>query len=264
MMQDIHFDHTSPAIACERLSYSYDGKTRALHEITLEISGGEKIGIIGPNGAGKSTFLTLLNGLRSGEGSISVFGVKITPKSSRLIKSAVGLVFQNPDDQLFCPSVYEDVAFGPLNLGLSRESVNSRVENALDEVGLNGYEERFALHLSYGERKLVAIATILSMQPEIIAMDEPTSNLDPAHRRKIINWIRRSKQTLVITSHDLDMVLETCGRIYIFNQGHLRVSGDTVKILTDKALLERHDLELPLRLQKVVLQGNQSGNRVKA
>jgi len=249
-------DYNKEAIFCDSVCFSYDEQQNVINNISLKISRGEKIGIIGPNGAGKSTFLTLLNGLRFYEGRIEIFGIPVESRFSKIIKSTIGLVFQNPDDQLFSPTVYEDVAFGPLNLGLSLEDAKKRVDQALEEVGLKDVEERFGLHLSIGERKLVAIATILSMLPEIIAMDEPTSNLDPAHRRKIINWIKDSDRTLIMTTHDLDMVLETCNRVYIFNKGQIRAAGTIKEIILDKNLLEKNDLELPLGLQQDQLPAN--------
>ena len=247
--QMISADYSQPAVACSNVSFTYSGTTRVIEDVSLEIRAGEKTAIIGPNGAGKSTFLTLLNGLRPFDGSISLFGVPVEARYSRQVKSILGLVFQNPNDQLFSPTVYEDVAFGPLNLGLGTEEVRERVQHALEDVGLEGFEDRFALQLSYGERKLVAIATIVSMMPAIFAMDEPTSMLDPAHRRKIIKWIQRCDHTLLITSHDLDMVMETCDRVNIFNRGKIAASGLTAEILSNRELLEANDLELPLSMQ---------------
>ena len=247
---ELNNDRQLVALSCSDIKFSYSDGTEALKGINLKINDGEKVGIIGPNGAGKSTFLNLLNGIRSAKGVLEIYGFPVNNKNSAKIKSLVGVVFQNPDDQLFCPTIFEDVAFGPFNLGLSKEDVTERVEKALSEVGLPGYGTRSSLHLSFGERKLAAIATILSMSPKIIAMDEPTSNLDPKHRRKIINWIKMKKQSFIITSHDLDMLLDTCQRILIFNKGTIIKDDLAEVILRDKKLLEENDLELPLSLQQ--------------
>lgn len=237
------------AVECRRVSFSYSDSTKALDEINLKLKDGEKVGIIGPNGAGKSTFLSLLNGVRSGEGSIKIYGLPVNQKNSTKIKSLISIVFQNPDDQLFCTTIFEDVSFGPLNLGLKKEEVYQKTKSALSEVGLQGYDSRSSLHLSFGERKLAAIATALSMSPRIIAMDEPTSNLDSKHRRKIIIWIKNNARTSIVVSHDFDMLLETCQRILIFNNGKMIKDDSTENILWNKELLEKNDLELPLSLQ---------------
>ncbi len=239
----------SAAILCEGLSYFYPDGTQALDQINFKVAAGEKVGIIGPNGAGKSTLLGLLNGILRGRGALSIFGIPVNPKNSAHVKKMVGLVFQNPNDQLFCPTIIEDVVFGPLNLRYNRDEALSAARRALREVGLEGYEKRSSLHLSFGERKIAAIATILPMHPEIIAMDEPTSNLDAQHRRRIINWIKKSGQTFVLTSHDLDMLMETCTRILILNKGKIVADGRQKDILSDQTLLEKNNLELPLSLQ---------------
>ena len=237
------------AVFCKQLEFVYPDGTSALNGISLNISRDEKVAIIGPNGAGKSTFLYVLNGIKNGSGKIEILGLKAEQKNLRKIKSLFGLVFQNPDDQLFCPTIFDDVAFAPLNSGLKKHQIEERVKDALQNVGLKNYEQRSSLHLSYGEKKLVAMASILSMQPKIIALDEPTSNLDPFHRRKIIKWIQNSTLTCIITSHDLDMILETCQRVYIFNRGKIVAEGNTQEILKDKKLLEENALELPLKWQ---------------
>jgi cobalt/nickel transport system ATP-binding protein len=239
------------ALSCCDVSFSYPNGTIAVSGINLTIKDKEKVGIIGPNGAGKSTFLSLLNGIRVAEGSIEIYGIPVNKQNSAKIKSFVGLIFQNPDDQLFCSTIFEDVAFGPFNLGLKKEEVIQKTREALSEVGLQGYDSRSSLHLSFGERKLAAIATVLSMSPKIIAMDEPTSNLDPKHRRKIINWVKNNARTTLIISHDLDMLLETCQRILVLNSGRLIADDFVENVLMDKNLLEKNDLELPLSLQSL-------------
>ncbi len=237
---------SSPAVWAENFSYSYPDGTSAIRNLSLTIRAGEKMAIIGPNGSGKSTLLTVLNGIRQGEGNLKIFGFPIQKKNLPAIKKLVGLVFQNPDDQLFCPTIFEDVAFGPLNLEMRPEDVKHRVHEALQAVGLQGYENRSSFHLSYGERKLASIATVLAMEPQMVAMDEPTSNLDLAHRRKIIRWIQASHRTIVLTTHDLNMALETCSRGIILNKGNLVKDGPLASILGDQELMEANDLEIPV------------------
>ncbi|MCB0282958.1 MAG: ABC transporter ATP-binding protein [Calditrichae bacterium] len=237
------------AVYCNNVSYVYPDGTQALKNINFRLLPGEKAAIIGPNGAGKSTFLQLLNGIKRPQGEIKIFETLLSEKNLRNIKTHVGLVFQNPDDQLFCPTIFDDLAFGPVNLGMKEDETESRVTKALMDVGLQGYEKRSSLHLSYGERKLAAIASILTMNPWLIAMDEPTSNLDPLHRRKIIQWINRSNLTCLLTTHDMDMITETCQKVVLFNKGQVMAEGETKKILKDKKLLEENDLELPLKWQ---------------
>jgi cobalt/nickel transport system ATP-binding protein len=241
----------TPAIFFRDVSFSYPDKTIALKNISLEVKPGEKIGIIGPNGAGKSSLITLLNGVQRAKGEIQIYGNRISNKTDKLIKSLVGIVFQNPDDQLFCPTIFEDIAFGPMNMGLDEHQINIAVKLALESVGLKEYADRSSHHLSFGERKLASIATILSMKPDIIAFDEPTSNLDSLHRRKIIGWIQNWKKTCIITSHDLDMIYDTCDRLYILNGGRISANGPVKEILQDEKLLKENNLELPLRLQTI-------------
>jgi len=238
------------AVKVENLSYSYPDGTRALLDISLSIANGEKVAVVGPNGSGKSTFLTMLNGVRKGTGLLEIFGRPMKRENAKIIKELVGIVFQNPDDQLFCPTLFEDISFGPLNQGKTSEEVRTLVELALREVGLIGMQHRSSFHLSFGERKLASIATVVAMSPRLIAMDEPTSNLDMAHRRKIIHWIQKNSKTIILTSHDLDMILETCQRVILFNKGSIVKDGTVQEILHDEALLTSNDLELPLRLQR--------------
>jgi len=239
-----------PAVNISGLSYSYPDGHPALNEISCSIHAGEKIGVIGANGAGKSTFLFMLNGLLIGSGTIRIMGHEVNRKNLSVIRSQVGLVFQNPDDQLFCPTIIEDVAFGPFNQGLKKAEALQRARYALEETGLSGYEERSSLRLSFGEKKLAAIAAILAMQPKVLAMDEPTANLDPLHRRRIINWLAGTTRTCIITSHDLDMILDVCSRVILLNIGRVIWDGKTNEILTNRQLLEENGLELPLTLQR--------------
>ena len=237
------------AVKTENLSYSYPDGTSALQEISIAVREGEKIAIIGPNGSGKSTLITLLNGVRQGKGLLEILGLSLNRQNLKQIKQWVGVVFQNPDDQLFCPTIFEDVSFGPLNQGLSAGEVRQRVDTALQSVGLEGYEKRSSFHLSFGERKLASLATVVAMDPRIIALDEPTSNLDLSHRRKIIRWLQKKSHTIILTTHDLDMVLETCQRVLILNKGRIVADGHSQELLKDRIILEQNDLELPLRMQ---------------
>ena len=237
------------AVKAKSLSYQYPDGTDAIFDLSLTINEGEKVAVIGPNGSGKSTFLTMLNGVRMGKGYLEVFGHEMKKENGKTIKELVGIVFQNPDDQLFCPTLFEDISFGPLNQGHSPEEVKVMVENAMQEVGLVGFEHRSSFHLSYGERKLASIATVVAMSPRLIAMDEPTSNLDMAHRRKIIHWIQKNSKTIILTSHDLDMILETCERVILLDEGRIISDGSAAEILNNETLLTAHDLELPLSLQ---------------
>ena len=233
------------------VGFAYREDKNVFQGLNLSIYENEKVAIIGPNGAGKSTFITLLNGVNKGVGIIKIDGIEITEKNGREIKSKVGIVFQNPDDQLFCPTVYDDIAFGPLNMGCNEGEIKQKVESALDSVGLKGYENEHINELSYGERKLISLATVISMDPGIIAFDEPSSNLDPLHRRKMIDWIVEKKsKTIVITTHDLDMVLDTCDRVILLEKGKVVADGKPEVLLKDETHLKEHSLELPLSLQR--------------
>jgi len=228
------------------LNYTYPDGTEALRDVGLSIEEGELLGLVGPNGAGKSTLLLHLNGLLSGRGSVEVCGIPVTDGRAEEVRLKVGLVFQDPDDQLFMPTVFDDVAFGPLNMGFEREDVEQRVERALEAVDMAYATERSSHHLSFGERKRVCVATVLSMEPTILALDEPTTNLDPRHRRQVIELLNSLDLTLVIASHDLDAVLDLCDRVVLLEDGRLIAEGAAEQILTDRELLEAHSLELPL------------------
>lgn len=232
----------------ENLSYSYPDGTSALEGINIQISEGESIGIIGPNGAGKSTFLLHLNGILRGKGKVNISGLEMEDKNLSHIRKIVGLVFQDPDNQLFMPTVFDDVAFGPINMGLSKKEVEDSVNRALKEVDMLNFVKRSAHHLSFGEKKRVSIATVLSMNPEILALDEPSSNLDSKHRRVLINFLKSSKLTRIVATHDLDLVLEVSSRVILLDDGKLIKEGEVVDILSDKNLLEAHGLEVPTLL----------------
>jgi len=234
-------------IEIRELEYVYPDGTRALKGIDLDIFEAETLAIIGPNGAGKSTLLLHLNGiLLANRGSVSVLGREIRKKDLNHVRREVGLVFQDPDDQLFSTTVFDDIAFGPLNLGLDEVEVRRRVRGALQKVGLDGYEERCPHHLSIGEKKRIAMATVLSMEPAILVLDEPTSNLDPGARRGFIELFKNLDQTKIIATHDLDLVAETCERTVLLFNGRMVKEGTTREILTDIKLLEAHSLEPPL------------------
>jgi cobalt/nickel transport system ATP-binding protein len=244
------------AIEVEELHYTYPDGTQALRGVTFFALRGEKVALIGPNGAGKSTLLLHLNGLlpaspsgRRGEGIVKIWGERVSGETIREVRRRVGMVFQDPDNQLFCPTIFEDVAFGPVNLGLPGDKVRQRVERALQEVGLQGLEKHSCFHISFGEKKRVSIATILALEPEIMVFDEPSSNLDPRRRRDLIRFLQRWTRTLIVASHDLDLVLDVCSKVYLMNRGEIVAAGDAAEILRNRALLEANDLELPLRLQ---------------
>ena len=238
-----HFPNPSPAIEVQGLSFGYQDKQSALREISLTVFAGEKVALMGPNGAGKSTFLLHLNGTLPSHGAIRVMGIDVTERNLGLVRSKVGLIFDNPDDQLFSPTVYDDVAYGPIYMGLSEDEVNQRVAWALEQVGLVEFEERAPYHLSLGERKRAALAAVLAMQPDILVLDEPSSGLDPRGRRKLIRLLSCLPQTMIIASHDERLVWDLCTRTVILDEGRIVADGPTSKILTDAALLEAHGLE---------------------
>jgi len=228
------------------LSFRYPNGTLALDRVGFQAATNEKLAIIGPNGAGKSTLILLLNGILSGEGEIWIDDRLMDNENRQVLHRKIGVVFQNPDDQLFCPTLYDDIAFGPLNLGCPNEEIESRVTEALARVGLQGREKDSTLTLSFGERKSASLATILAMRPEIYIFDEPSSNLDPYHRRMIINYINTLAETVLIATHDLDLVVETCNRVMILNRGRVMAMGG-LQLLHDENLLKQNHLELPAR-----------------
>jgi cobalt/nickel transport system ATP-binding protein len=236
-------------IQVQNLSFAYPDGTQAIKKISFKLEEGSKTALLGPNGAGKSTLIRLLNGTMSGTGQIKIGPMEVSKSTRSELHKKVGVVFQNPDDQLFCPTIFEDIAFGPLNLQLSPQEINKRVIEALNIVGLAGYEQRSSFHLSFGERKAASLATVLAMKPLIYIFDEPSSNLDPFHRRKIIEFIQQLDKTVLVATHDLDLVLETCTNILLLNNGELVKSGK-LHLLRNEELLKQNKLELPLRFQK--------------
>jgi len=235
----------NPAISINNLNFSYPDGHPALYNLNLQINPGEKVALIGPNGAGKSTLLLHLNGILKGTGEVRIMGLALETRNLPAIRSHVGLVFQNPDDQLFSPTVFEDVAYGPIYQGLDAREINGRVDEALSDVQMQTYRERVSHHLSLGEKKRIALATVLSMHPDILVLDEPTSGLDPRARRDLIILLKGIKQTLVIASHDLLMVREIVPRAVILDKGYIVFDGKTENALQDKSLLIAHGLELP-------------------
>jgi cobalt/nickel transport system ATP-binding protein len=238
---------SEPAIRVKELSYSYPGGPGALDGVSFEIGSEESVGLVGPNGAGKTTlFLCLMGVLTPKPGTISLAGLDpALAASRRALPSKVGIVFQDSDDQIFNASVFDDVAFGPLNLGMPPDEVQQRVALALDRVGLKGFEERVPFHLSGGEKRRVALAGVLAMGPEILLLDEPSGHLDPRGRREFIGLINGLQVTKLIASHDLELIRESCSRILLIDQGRLVADGPMRAILTDSALMEAHGLEVP-------------------
>ncbi len=228
------------------LAYAYPDGHQALFGVDLHVHPGERVALLGPNGAGKTTLVLHLNGiLTGGAGSVSVSGLPVTKENLQEIRRRVGIVFQDPDDQLFLGSVRQDVAFGPANLGLKGEALERRVMEALDKVGMADFADRPPHHLSFGQRRRVAVATVLAMEPEILVLDEPSSNLDPASRRELAEILRSLDVTVLMVTHDLPYALQLCPRSVVLSEGIVVADGATYDVLTDDALMRAHRLELP-------------------
>jgi cobalt/nickel transport system ATP-binding protein len=230
-------------IDVQDLSFEYPDGTPALRKVSLFIEPGEKVALVGPNGSGKSTLLLHLNGVLRGQGEVRVCSMPVEDGSLGQIRAAVGLVFQDPDDQLFSQSVFDDVAFGPLYMGLDSGRVRDRVRESLAAVGLEGYETRVPHHLSSGEKKRVAIASVLAMEPEILVLDEPTAGLDPRARRELIELLRRLPQTMLIATHDMRMVADLLARTIVIDGGSIVADGPTDVIMCQAGMLLQHGLE---------------------
>jgi cobalt/nickel transport system ATP-binding protein len=227
------------------LRFSYPDGHLALRGVNLHIAPGEKVALVGPNGAGKSTLMLHLNGILHGAGGeVRVCDLAVREETLGKVRAAVGLVFQDPDDQLFSPTVFEDVAFGPLHMGLPEAEVRQRVEHALESVGMAAYRDRVSHHLSVGEKKRIAIATVISMDPEILVMDEPSAGLDPRARRGLINLLHSLPQTMLVSTHDIRLVEEVFPRTVIMDHGQVVADGTTSQLLADARLLEAHGLEV--------------------
>lgn len=239
-------DVTTRWIDIRHLHFHYPDGFEALHGIDLRIARGEKVALVGPNGAGKSTLMLQLNGiLTPSHGSVAVGGTVIDRSTVRRIRAEVGLVFQDPDDQLFSPTVFEDVAFGPLHMGVAAAEIHDRVERALAAVGMTGLEARVPHRLSLGQRKRVALATVLSMDPSVLVFDEPSAGLDPRGRRELIGLLLELPQTLLVSTHDMRLVAEVFPRTVVMDDGLIVADGPTARILDDDRLLETHGLERP-------------------
>ena len=240
---------TAPSLAVNGLAYVYPDGNQALSGVDLRIDRGERVALLGPNGAGKTTLVMHLNGILSGGlGSVHVAGTPVDPEdrdSLREVRRRVGIVFQDPDDQLFMPSVREDVAFGPANMGITGTELDDRVHRALDLVGMAEYADRPPHHLSFGQRRRVAVATVLSMEPEILVLDEPSSNLDPASRAELADILRSLDVTILMVTHDLLYALELCPRSVIMAAGAIVADGPTGELLRDDTLMGRYRLALP-------------------
>ena len=227
------------------LHFSYHDGLAALRGVSFEMCQGEKVALVGPNGAGKSTLMLHLNGILHGQGEVTVGGNRLTRDKLPAIRAMVGLVFQNPDDQLFSPTVFEDVAFGPLHMGLPMHEVEARVKSALEAVRMSTFRDRLSHHLSVGEKKRIAIATVLSMDPQVLVLDEPSAGLDPRARRTLINLLRELPITMLVSTHDMKLVQELFPRTIVMDEGQIVADGGTDDILQNEALLTAHGLEKP-------------------
>ncbi len=237
-------------IRFENVTAYYEKDAPILRDVSFAVKRGEAVGLIGANGAGKTTLMRALLGLLPHQGLITVDGVEVTKKTLPEIRRKLGFVLQNSDNQMFMPTVYEDMIFGPLNYGASREEADARVDAVLARLDLQDLKHRHNHKLSGGEKRMAAIATVLAMEPEAILMDEPTSALDPKNRRLVINTIRELPETKLITSHDLDMIWDTCDRVILLDRGTVAADGPAEEILQNRELLEAHRMELPLRLDR--------------
>ncbi len=236
-------------IEFQNVSFSYDDTHKVLENLTFSVSKGENVGLIGANGAGKSTIMKLLLGLVIGNGNITVDGMEMNKKNISDIRRKIGFVLQDSDNQMFMPTVYEDMIFGPMNYGLNKEETDNRVDKILNDLNLQHLKHCHNHKISGGEKRMAAIATILAMNPEVILMDEPSTALDPMNRRTVINTVNSLPQTKIIASHDLDMILDTCERVILLSHGRIVADGETESILSNKELLESNRMELPFCMQ---------------
>jgi cobalt/nickel transport system ATP-binding protein len=245
-MAGFTFYMSTPSLQLNDLHFAYPDGTAALRGVSFEVMPGEAVALVGGNGAGKSTLLLHLNGyLHPQQGTVSIQGSLLNRETAAVARRAVGLVFQNPEDQLFMPTVHDDVAFGPQNAGLDANIVADRVDASLQRVGAAHLKNRPPYRLSAGEKRAVAIATVLAMQPDILVMDEPSSHLDPKSRRRLIQLLQSFEHTRIIATHDLEMVVEVCARVIVLDGGKVVASGPTREILNDEALMLAHGLERP-------------------
>jgi cobalt/nickel transport system ATP-binding protein len=251
------------SLEVEGLAFAYPDGQQALFGIDLTVTRGERVAVLGPNGAGKTTLVLHLNGILSGgTGTVRIAGLEVRREdrdSLREIRRRVGIVFQDPDDQLFMPTVRDDVAFGPANLGLRGPELEARVASALAAVGMEGVADRPPHHLSFGQRRRIAVATVLAMEPEILVLDEPTSNLDPASRRELAEVLDSLQVTLLVVTHDLPYALELCERSVVLSDGSIVADGPTADVLGDEDLLRHHRLELPYGFDPTSVSGRRTG-----
>lgn len=237
-------------VVFEKVSFAYPGGAPVFSDLSLSIGAGERVGLIGPNGAGKSTLVNLINGvLLPSSGTVKVDGLPVAKEHLEEIRRKAGVVFQNPDDMLFMPRVMEDVLFGPLNLGMGETAARREAERVLRELDLWELRDRPPFTLSQGQRRFAGLAAVLVMSPSLLVLDEPTSDLDPAHRRKLIGLLNTRAEARLTASHDLDFIWETCDRVLLLARGVIVADGPAKALLTRRDLLEDHGLELPLRLQ---------------
>ena len=237
-------------ICFEHVSFAYTQGQPVLDDLNFVIRDGESIGLIGANGSGKSTLMKVLLGLLPHEGSVRVDEREVQKENLASVRKKLGLVLQNSDNQMFMPTVFEDMMFGLLNYGMSREDAEQRTDEVLEKLGLTELKHRHNHRISGGEKRMAAIATVLAMDPDTMLMDEPTSALDPCNRRMVIDTIRGLPNTKLVASHDLDMILDTCSRVILLNSGRITADGPASEILQNRTLLEKNRLELPLRYQK--------------
>lgn len=235
-------------IEFDNVSFAYESGAPVIKGLSFRIEDGESVGLIGANGAGKSTIMKLVLGLVQGEGRILVDDTEVNKENLGRIRKKLGFVLQNSDNQMFMPTVYEDMMFGPLNYMVSREDADKKVNEVLDRLGLQYLKNKYNHKISGGEKRMAAIATVLAMEPDAVLMDEPTSALDPYNRRVVINTIKELGQTKIITSHDLDMIMDTCDRVILLSGGEIVADGPAMDILSDRELLEANHMELPLSL----------------
>lgn len=237
-------------IEFKNVSFSYEKGKKVLDDISFVIEPGETVGLIGANGAGKSTIMKIFLGLLfPTDGAVTVDGITVDKSHLSEVRQKIGFVLQNSDNQMFMPTVYEDMIFGPLNYGIPKDEVEKKVDAVLAELDLAAIKNRHNHKISGGEKRMAAIATVLCMEPEVILMDEPSTALDPVNRRTVINTINKLSQTKLIASHDLDMILDTCDRVILISNGKVVADGKTLDILKDKELLESNRMELPFCLQ---------------
>ncbi|GGO55794.1 putative ABC transporter ATP-binding protein [Streptomyces lasiicapitis] len=248
----------SASLEVTGLAYAYPDGHQALFGVDLRIDRGERVALLGPNGAGKTTLVLHLNGiLTAGAGTVTVAGLPVGKRHMAEIRRKVGIVFQDPDDQLFMPTVREDVAFGPAAAGMRGPELEARVRKALGQVGMAEYADRPPHHLSFGQRRRVAVATVLAMEPEILVLDEPSSNLDPASRRELADILRSLDVTVLMVTHDLPYALELCPRALVLSEGVIAADGPTGELLADEDLMASHRLELPFGFDPKSVRGGE-------